>query len=87
MTRLGMITFLSTWIRKSTQFVVSRSILFLPSYTQGEKKNFGSEQESNPGPLVSRATALTMAPWPPLGLFEHLGFISLQVAALVKGLA
>ena len=33
--------FLSTRICKSTQFVVPGSILFLPPYTQGEKKKFG----------------------------------------------
>ena len=31
--------FLSTWIRKITKFVESGFILFLPPYTQGEKKN------------------------------------------------
>ena len=57
------IIILSTWISKSTQFVVSGSILFLPPYTRGEKKNIWSELESNPGPLASQATALTTRPW------------------------
>ena len=56
--------FLTTWIRKITQFVVSGSILFLPPYTRGEKKNIWSELELNPGPLASQATALTTRPWP-----------------------
>ena len=55
--------FLSTWIRKSTQFVMSRSILFLPPYTRGEKKHIWYELESNPGPLASQATVLTTRPW------------------------
>ena len=38
---------------------MSGSILFLPPYTQGLKKNIWSELESNPGPLASQATALT----------------------------
>ena len=45
------------------QFVVSGSILFLPPYTQGEKKNICSELESNPDPLASKATAITSKPW------------------------
>ena len=56
---LGMI-FLSTWIRKSAQFVMSGSFLFLPPYTEGEKKKIWSELESNPGPLDSQATT---RPW------------------------
>ena len=57
--------FLSTWIRKSTQFVMSGSKLFLPQYTRGKKKNIWSELESNPGPLASHSqtTALTTGPW------------------------
>ena len=51
--------FLSTSTWKITQFVVSGSILFLPPYTRGEKKNILSELESNPGPLASQVTALT----------------------------
>ena len=38
-------------------------ILFLPSYTRGEKKNIWSELELNPGPLASQATAPTTRPW------------------------
>ena len=45
-----------------TQFIVSGSILFLPPYTQGEKKSIWSELESKPGPLASQATALTTRP-------------------------
>ena len=55
--------FLSTWIRKSTQFVVSGYILFLPPFTQGEKKDIWTVMESNLGLLVSQATALTTRPW------------------------
>ena len=55
--------FLSTWICKITQFVVSGSTLFLPPFTRGEKKNIWSELESNAGPLASQATALTTSPW------------------------
>ena len=47
--------FLSSWICKSTHFVGSGSILFLPPYTRGEKKNIRPELESNPGPLASQA--------------------------------
>ena len=43
-------------MRKITQFIVSGSILFLPPYTQGEKKNIWSELESN---FASQATTLT----------------------------
>ena len=39
MARNYIIIFLSTWIRKITQFIVSGSILFLPPYTRGEKKH------------------------------------------------
>ena len=55
--------FLSTWLRKSTQFVVSVSITFIPPYTRVEKKNIWSELELNPGPLAPQATALTTRPW------------------------
>ena len=48
--------FLYTWMHKTTQFVMSWSILFLPPYTQ---EAIRSELESNPGPLASQATALT----------------------------
>ena len=51
--------FLSTWICKSPQFVVFWSILFLPPYTRGEKKNLWSQLESNQGPVASQATTLT----------------------------
>ena len=54
--------FLSTWTRKSTQFVVSGSILFLPPHTPEDKKNIWSELESNPGPRAAQATALTTVP-------------------------
>ena len=47
------------------QFVMSGSILYLPPYTRGEKKNIWPELEENPGPLVShtQATAVTTRPW------------------------
>ena len=51
---------------------MSGSILFLPSYTRGKKKNIWSELESNPGPFASQATALTTRPWL---LGPYLGFI------------
>ena len=51
--------FLSLWICEITQFVMCVSILFLPPYTRGEKKNIWYELESNPGPLASQATTLT----------------------------
>ena len=54
--------FFSTLTHKCTQFVMSGSILFLPPYTRGEKKNIWPELELNPGPLASQATALTTRP-------------------------
>ena len=48
---------------RAPQFVVSGSILFLPPYTQGEKKNIWSELESNADPLASQETALTARKW------------------------
>ena len=48
--------FLSSWIRKITQFIVSGSILFL---LEEKRKTIWSELEFNPGPLVSQATTLT----------------------------
>ena len=42
---------------------MSGSILFIPPYTRGEKKNIWSEKELNPGPLASQVTALTTRPW------------------------
>ena len=68
--------FLSTWIRKITQFIMSGSILFLPPYTR-EEKNIWSELESNLGPLASQSTALTTRPW-------LLGLHSYQVRFLAK---
>ena len=45
------------------QFVVPGSILFLPPYTRGDKKNIWSELEMNPGSCASKATALSPRPW------------------------
>ena len=69
-----LLSFLSTWIRKITQFIVSGSILFLPPYKRGEK-NIWSELELNPGPLASLATTLThktMAPRASVSKSYHL---------------
>ena len=62
MARNDNIIFLSTWICKIMQFIMSGSILILPPYTRGEK-NIWSELELNPGPLASQATTLTTRPW------------------------
>ena len=43
------------------QFIMSGSINFPPAMPE-EKKPFGLELESNPGPLASQATALTTRP-------------------------
>ena len=68
---------LSTWIPKSMQFAVSGSILFLPPYPLGEKKNIWFELELNPGPLASQATALATRPWH-LGQINYLSYLSLD---------
>ena len=68
--------FFSTWIRNIMQFFMSGSILFLPPYTL-ENKIIRSELESNPGPLASKATALTTRPWL-LGPDKRLPFLSKQ---------
>ena len=54
------LSFLSD-IRKITQFIMSGCIYFPTSYAQ-EEKNHLSELETNPGPLASKATALTTRP-------------------------
>ena len=50
------------------QFIVSGSILFLPPYTRGKKKNIWSGLEFHPGPLASQATTRPLL----LGLYQFI---------------
>ena len=55
--------FLSTWIHKIMQLIMSGYFIYPTSYAREEKKPFdrgGIEPRS--GPLVSQATALTTRP-------------------------
>ena len=67
--------FFSTWICKSTQFVLSGSTFIHSSLYPRRAENNWSVLESNAGTLASQATALTTRPW----LLGHVASLNMQV--------